>query len=158
MHTYITYVADRAARREVETLADFYGVGTLIRSGEMTYEVARDELTAAYKVRNLATSTVKVYVSQGFALAQLFATFDEVEEYADDECGGSRSMKRIYDSTRVKADKVEADDKADDKADEQGKTDLVDVVLAGLANLKNAGDIARVRDAAIAMLKVTAAA
>jgi hypothetical protein len=151
VHPFITYVADRAASREVEGLADYYGIGQLIVAGELTYDVARDSLTAAFAEREMSASTAKVYVSQGYALAQLFATFDELEEFADEECKGSRSMKRIYDATRVRPEK--ADEKADaDEAAEMVATALVDVVLAGLANLTDPADIARVRDAAIAML------
>jgi hypothetical protein len=149
MHAYIDYVADRAASREVEGLADYYGIGQLIVTGELTYDVARDELTAAFKARDLAASTAKVYVSQGYSLAQLFTTFDEVTEYADEECNGSRSLKRIYDSVKAAA--------AEPKV-AKVPTPLIDVVLAGLANLKDAGEIARVRDAAIAMLTVKVAA
>lgn len=159
MHAYITYVADRAASREVETLADFYGLGTLVVSGEVNYDQGRDALVAAFTERGLKGSTAKVYMSQGYALAQLFDTFDAVEEFADDECNGSRSLKRIYDQTRVKddaADEVKGEGEGD--AEVAATKALIDVVLAGLANLKDAGEIARVRDAAIAMLKVSAAA
>ena len=134
MHTYITYVADRTATREVEALFDFYGLGRLINAGELTYEVARDDLANAFKVRGLAASTAKVYVSQGYALAQLFDTFADVEEFADDDCGGSRSLKRIYDATRVKADKPAAVvEVAPVTVDDDVK--LVDVILANLAHL-----------------------
>ena len=137
-HPFIEYVADRAASREVEALLDFYSVGQLIVSGELTYEVARDLLVAAFKVRDLQASTVKVYVSQGYALAQLFATFDELEEWADDECKGSRSLKRIYDATRVRdevASEVASEGEGEAPAAVATPTALVDVVLAGLANL-----------------------
>ena len=159
MNTYIEYVANRCASREVEALADFYGVGALIVSGELSYETARDDMTAAFKARNLAASTAKVYVSQGYSLAQLFDTFADVESFADDECNGSRSLKRIYDATRVK------DDAAADETPAEGETNaadtvpmaLVDVILANLASLTDAADIAKVRDAAAAMLTVKAA-
>jgi hypothetical protein len=97
MHKHIIYVADRAARREVEALADFYEVGRLIISKELTYEQARDEMVTAFTARGLTGSTAKVYVSQGYSLAQLFATFADVEEYADEECKDSFAG-RIYDS------------------------------------------------------------
>lgn len=154
MHKFITYVADRAARREVEALADFYGVGQLIVSKELTYETARDEMVAAFAERDLQSSTAKVYVSQGYALAQLFDTFAELEEFADDECKGSRSLKRIYDATRVKAEPAADGDSDGDAAEQVAPTPLVDVVLAGLANLTDAADIKRVLDAAAAKLKL----
>lgn len=136
-HAFITYVADRAASREIEALADFYGVGALVVSGEITYETARDDMVAAFKARSLAASTAKVYVSQGYALAQLFETFEDVETFADDECKGSRSLKRIYDATRVK------DDESDESGEGEGETNAaetvpmsqLDVVLAALPNL-----------------------
>lgn len=156
MHTFITYIADRAATREVEALADFYGLGQLIVTGELTYEVARDDMTKAFKARDLAASTAKVYVSQGYSLAQLFTTFAELETFADDDCNGSRSLKRIYDATRVKAEPaVEVEAPA---AVEAPAVALVDVILANLAHLTDAGEIARVRDAAAAMLSVSVAA
>ena len=152
MHTYLIHVADAAASREVSTLADFYGVGSLIVSKELTYDVARDSLIKLFAERNLAASAVKVYVSQGYALAQLFDTFDDVEAYADDVCKGSRSLKRIYDSTRVKADKA---DKAEGTAEAEAEapaTALVDVILANLAHLTDKADVERVRMAAASML------
>lgn len=158
-HAFITYVADRAASREIEALADFYGVGSLIVAGEMTYEVARDQMTAAFKSRNLAASTAKVYVSQGYALAQLFDSFEDVETFADDECKGSRSLKRIYDATREKSEKSadESTGEGETNAAETAPAALIDVILANLASLTDAGEIARVRDAASAMLTVKAA-
>lgn len=169
MHEYITFVADRAASREVDALHDFYGVGRLIVSRELSYEVARDQMVAAFTERNLAASTAKVYVSQGYGLAQLFDTFEDVCEFADDECKGSRSLKRIYDATRraAKADEGKADEaKADAGADEgEGDAaataapttdaDRADAILAILASMTDAAQIARVRDAASAMLRPT---
>lgn len=156
MHTFITYVADRAATREVEALFDFYSVGQLIVSGELSYDTARDDMAAAFKARELAASTAKVYVSQGYCLAQLFTTFADLEEFADDECGHSRSLKRIYDATRVRP-AVEAETPAV-AAVETPAVALIDVILANLASLTDAAEIARVRDAAAAMLTVAVAA
>ena len=152
MNEYLIHVADAAASREVSALADFYGVGSLIVSKELTYDVARDSLVTLFAERNLSTATVKVYVSQGYALAQLFPTFAAVEAYADDECKGSRSLKRIYDSTRVKADKAEGEGEAEGEAATEAATALVDVILANLAHLTDKGDIERVRMAAASML------
>jgi hypothetical protein len=161
-HAYVTYVADRAATREIEALADFYGLGQLIVKGDLSYDAARDQLVDAFTARDMSGATAKTYVSQGYALAQLFDTFADVETFADDECKGSRSLKRIYDATRVRADKGEAEAEGKGEAEaalETGEpTPLVDVILANLASLTNAADIARVRDAAIAMLTVAAAA
>jgi hypothetical protein len=161
IHAYVTYVADRAATREIETLADFFGLGQLIVKGELSYDAARDQLIDAFTARDMSAATAKTYVSQGYALAQLFDTFDALETFADDECKGSRSMKRIYDATRVKPAKSDESTESGDEsaAMETGEpTPLVDVILANLASLTNAADIARVRDAAIAMLTVAAAA
>jgi hypothetical protein len=160
-HPHVTYVADRAATREIEALADFYGLGSLIVGKELSYDAARDQLVDAFKARDLSPATAKTYISQGYALAQLFDTFADVEQFADDECQGSRSLKRIYDATRVKADKsadeptVAGDESA---AMETEPTALVDVILANLASLTDPADIARVRDAAAAMLTVKVAA
>ena len=140
-HAFITYVADRAASREIEALADFYGVGSLIVKGEMSYDAARDQMTDAFKVRGLAASTAKVYVSQGYSLAQLFDTFENVETFADDECNGSRSLKRIYDATRVKDETPasEGEGEGETNADvETVKASQLDVVLAALPNLSPA--------------------
>ena len=160
-HAYVTYVADRAATREIEALADFYGLGQLIVKGDLSYDAARDQLVDAFTARDMSGATAKTYVSQGYALAQLFDTFADVETFADDECKGSRSLKRIYDATRVRADKSADEPTAlvatNDEAEAE-PTALVDVILANLASLKDAADIARVRDAAIAMLTVAAAA
>lgn len=134
VHAFITYVADRAASREIEALADFYGVGSLVVSGEMTYDAARDQMVAEFTSRNLAASTAKVYVSQGYSLAQLFDTFEDVETFADETCGGSRSLKRIYDATRVKADKS-AEGEGETNAAETTAMSQLDVVLAALPNL-----------------------
>jgi hypothetical protein len=157
-NAFIIDVADRAASREVDALFDFHAVGSLIVKGEVSYDAARDQMVAAFTERSLTASTAKVYVSQGYALAQLFATFAEVEEFADDEVKGSRSLKRIYDATRraAKGDAIEGEGEGE-AAIVEAATALVDVVLAGLANLKSAADIARVRDAAVAMLTVKAA-
>ena len=144
MHTYITYVADRAATREVEALADFFALGQLVKSGELKYDTAKTQLVEAFDSRGLSASTAKTYLSQGHSLAQLFDDFDAVEEYADEVCNGSRSLKKVYDSTKVKVaptPKVVAP-----------ATPLVDVILANLANLVTAADITAVRDAAEAML------
>ena len=158
-HAFITYVADRAASREIEALADFYGVGTLIVSGEISYEAARDQMVTEFKARNLAASTVKVYLSQGHSLAQLFDTFADVETFADDECGGSRSLKRIYDAVKGKPAKAASETPAEGATNEADTAPaaLIDVILANLASLTDAGEIARVRDAAAAMLTVKAA-
>lgn len=121
MHKYITYVADRSAQREGEALTDFYGVGRLVVTGELTYDQARDQMVDAFKVRNLTASTAKTYVSHGYTLAQMFDTFKDVEEYADEECNGSRSMKRIVDSMSTATPKA--------------KKSQLDVVLAALPNL-----------------------
>ena len=160
IHAYITYIADRAASREVETTADFHGLGQLIVKGDLSYDTARDQTIAAFAERSLTPSTAKTYVSQGYALAQLFPTFAELEAFADDECNGSRSLKRIYTATRDKSDKGEGEGEGEAEAEAvtEATTALVDVVLAGLAHLKDAGEIARVRDAAIAMLTVSAVA
>jgi hypothetical protein len=158
MHAYIIYIADRAASREVETTADFHGLGQLIVKGDLSYDAARDQTIAAFAERSLTPSTAKTYVSQGYALAQLFPTFAELEAFADDECNGSRSLKRIYTATRDKSDKGEGEGEGEAEAVTEATTALVDVVLAGLAHLKDAGEIARVRDAAIAMLTVSAVA
>lgn len=157
LHPYVIYVADRAASREVDALFDYYNVGRLIVGRELSYDTARDQLCAAFAERDMAASTAKVYLSQGYALAQLFDTFEELEEWADEEHRGSRSLKRLYDATRVRDAKPAADESTAD-AETVAATALVDVVLAGLANLTSAADIARVRDAAEAMLKVRAAA
>lgn len=160
MHEYITYIADRAASREVDALTDYYGVGRLIATGELTYDAARDQMIAAFRERNLTPATAKTYLSQGYALAQLFETFEDVEAFADDECAGSRSLKRIYDTVK----RAGADDAADAGETESGDeatdapTPLVDVILANLAHLTDAGEIARVRDAAAAMLTVSVVA
>jgi hypothetical protein len=138
MHTYIEYIANRAATREVEALADYYGLGALVVAGELTYDVARDDLTSAFKARNLAVSTAKVYLSQAHSLAQLFDTFDAVEEYADVECDGSRSLKRIYDHvTRAAKGEVEVEGgEGETNADvETVATSQLEVVLAALPNL-----------------------
>jgi uncharacterized protein Usg len=158
MHAYITHVADRAARREVEALADFYGVGSLIVSGEIAYDTARDDMVAAFKVRDMNASTAKVYVSQGYALAQLFDTLDEVLEFADEECKGSRSLKRIYDATRVRETADESGEGGESEGGEGETRAMVDVILANLAQLTDTGEIARVRDAAAAMLAPVAVA
>lgn len=156
MNEYIVYVADRAATREGEALMDYFGIGELVSSGRIAYEVARDELAQAFKDRNMSPNTAKVYVSQAVALAELFDDYESVATFADEVCGGSRSLKRIYDATRVRDDVT--DDVTDDAADEsgdEGSTPLVDVILANLAHLTDAADIARVRDAAAAMLVPT---
>lgn len=163
-HAFIDYVADRAASREIEALADFYGVGTLIVTGELSYDDARDQMVAAFKSRTLAPATAKTYVSQGYCLAQLFDTFEDVEAFADDECGGSRSLKRIYDTAR----KAGKDD--DESGDESGEAepeaatvapttdaDRADAILAILSGMSDAAAIARVRDASAAMLVPAAA-
>lgn len=159
-HAFITYVADREATREVEQLSDYYGLGQLIVTGELKYESARDQLVAAFAERDLKSSTAKVYMSQGYALAQLFDTFADVEDHADEVCNGSRSLKRIYDSTRVKADAPVADATAEGEtnAAETAPADLLSVILANLAHLTDAAQIAQVRDAAIAMLAPVAVA
>jgi hypothetical protein len=154
-HAYITFVAERTARREVEALADYFGLGQLIVSKELTYDVARDQLVEAFESFGLKGSTAKTYVSQGFALAQLFDTFADVELFADDECAGSRSLKRIYDAT--KDEPATGPGESAPVAEVVAPTPLVDVILANLANLKDAGEIARVRDAASAMLALIAA-
>lgn len=134
MHKYIVSIADRAMKREAETLYDFVGLGHLVQSGELTYEVARDDTIAAFKERGMSGATAKTYVSQGSTLATVFANFDELESFADDECGGSRSLKRIYDAVKG-------------KAAPKAKKPLVEVVLAALPNL-SASDLDRVIRAA----------
>lgn len=150
MHAFITYVADRAATRETEALADYYGLGSLVATNELKYDAARDQLVEAFKAREMSAGTAKTYLSQGYALAQLFDTLADVEAFADDECNGSRSLKRIYDATRAKD--ADADAPAEAEAEAATPTALVDVILANLASLTDPADIARVRDAAIAML------
>jgi hypothetical protein len=158
-NAFIIDVADRAASREVDALFDFHAVGTLIVTNAIGYDAARDLLVASFVERGLTASTAKTYLSQGYAIAQMFGTFDEVEAFADDEVRGTRSLKAIYTAIRNAAKgEVEAEGgEAEAEAVTEATTALVDVVLAGLANLRNAGDIARVRDAAIAMLQVKAA-
>jgi hypothetical protein len=160
VHPFVDYVADRAASREVDATFDYWGVGRLIVSGELAYEVARDQMVAAFKIRDLATSTVKTYMSQGYALAQLFETFEELEEWADEECNGSRSLKRLYDASRVREPKADAEvsGEGETNAAETVPANLLDVILANLAHLTDAADIAKVRDAAIAMLAPAAVA
>lgn len=154
---YIAEVADRFASREVDTLHDVWAVGSLVHSNEISYDAARDGLAAAFAERGLSASTAKVYVSQGYGLAQLFATFDEVEAFADDECKGSRSLKRIYDATRVREPKAEAEGAGEAEVATTEPTPLVDVILANLAHLTDPAEIARVRDAAAAMLTLSVA-
>lgn len=144
-HDFITYVADRTASREVDALADYFGIGELIRAREITYKNAQEQLIAEFDRRDMKAGTAKTYLSQGKVLAAMFDSFDDMVDYADAECDGSRSMKRIYDSMKG-------------KGASKPKKAQVDVVLAGLANLSDPGEIARVRDAAIAMLAATAAA
>jgi hypothetical protein len=156
-NAFIIDVADRAASREVDALYDFHTVGTLIVTNAIGYDAARDLLVSSFTERGLTASTAKTYLSQGYAIAQMFATFDEVEAFADDEVRGTRSLKAIYTAIRNAA-KGEVEAAADEvEAVTEATTALVDVVLAGLANLKSAADIARVRDAAVAMLTVKAA-
>lgn len=150
MHTYITYVADRAATREVEALLDFYGVGRLIVAKELSYDVARDQMVAAFTERGLTAATAKVYVSQGYCIAQLFDTFDAVETFADEECNGSRSLKRIYDKTRDKSAAVVADDVDPEAAKVVTKQSLADVIIANIAHLTSRDDLQRVLDAVMA--------
>lgn len=152
MHAFITYVADRAATRETEALADYYGLGSLVATNELKYDAARDQLVEAFKAREMSAGTAKTYLSQGYALAQLFDTLADVEAFADDECNGSRSLKRIYDATRAKDADADAPAEAEAEAEAATPTALVDVILANLASLTDPADIARVRDAAIAML------
>jgi hypothetical protein len=156
-HEYITYVADRAASREVEALFDFYSLGRLIVANELTYDAARDQLVTAFAERDMQSSTARTYLSQGYSLAQLFDTFDEVEEFADDACNGSRSMKRVYDTVRA-ADKGDAKGEGEGEAPAKVATALVDVILANLAQLTDPAEIAKVRDAAIAKLVPVAVA
>lgn len=139
---FIIYIADRTASRDVDGLADYFGLGQLIRNREITYKRAATELTAALEFRNVKATTAKTYLSQGASLAKLFDSLDELFDYADAECDGSRSMKRIYDSVKGKG-----------KA--KPKKALVDVVSAGLANLSDAAEIRRIMDEAAAMLKAT---
>lgn len=118
MNEYLIYVADRCASREVDALTDFYGVGRLILSGEVAYEVARKELQAAFSERGLQASTATTYISQGHCLAQLFDTFDEMCEWADDECKGSRSLKRLADTARKLGREDEVSEGGEGEGDE----------------------------------------
>lgn len=156
---FISDVARHAADRETSTLFDYYGVGTLVARHGRDRDAVKADLVKAYRALNVQASTVNVYLSQGIAIAGKFETWNALETFCDDELKGSRSLKRVYDAIKA-ADKPEspATDSDETPAVESPATALVDVVLAGLANLKNAADIARVRDAAIAMLKVSAAA
>jgi len=160
-HAYVTYVADRAATREIEALADFYGLGQLIVKGDLSYDAARDQLVDAFTARDMSGATAKTYVSQGYALAQLFDTFADVETFADDECKGSRSLKRIYDATRVRAPKAETSTESGDESaamETAEPTAMIDVILANMAQLTDAAEIAKVRDRAIWMLSLHVAA
>jgi hypothetical protein len=149
---YVDHVADRAASRESEQLFDFFSLGRYVATGEATYDQVRDLAVAAFKVRNLATSTVKVYVSYGYGIAQLFDTFDDVETFADDECNGSRSLKRVYDATRNR-DEAGDDDEAGEgegegEGDEAGETrPVADVIIALLAQVTDRADLARIAEA-----------
>ena len=152
MNEFIVSIAKKAANREVATLADFYKLGQMVNTGELDYDTARDDLVAAFKARKMSGATAKVYLSQGFGIAQVLPTMEDVKVYADANCKGSRSLKRIYDS--LKAD-AKGDDEGDDEGDEAEvatPTALIDVILANLAHLTDRDEIALVRDAAIAML------
>lgn len=164
-HEFINYVADRTASREVDALYDYFSLGTVIRSGELTYDAARDQLVAAFESRSMKAGTAKTYLSQGFQLAIAFRTFSALEEWADLEHDGSRSMKRLYDATRVKSEPAVEEPAVEESAVEEPAvddmaTDAVrrDAILAILASMTDAADIATVRDAAAEMLKVAAAA
>ena len=152
MHKYIVSIATKAANREVAALTDFHKLGLMVVAEELSYDQARDELCEAFKARKLSAATAKVYLSQGFALAQAFATLAEVKAFADENCKGSRSLKRIYDALKNQgSEDADGEDDGEDVA-ELTATALVDVILANLAHLTDKAEIAMVRDAAIAML------
>lgn len=159
----IDAIADRTAAREVDALHDYYLLGRRIVEGA-EYKPVQTAMLAAFKVRNLAASTVKVYMSQGYGLAALFDTFEALTDWADDECGGSRSLKRLYDTVR----KAGKDDEAEGGEGGEGEGEAVATVttdadraaaiLAILGSMTDASAIASVRDAAVAMLTPAAVA
>jgi hypothetical protein len=158
---YIGEVADRFASREVDTLHDVWAVGSLVHTGEITYDAARDAMSAAFAERGLSASTAKVYVSQGYGLAQLFDTFDDVEAFADDECNGSRSLKRIYDATRVRPAKVEDSATVEGETEGEGEgsattdADRAAAIVAILSAMSDPTALATVADALNARIGVT---
>ena len=154
--TFIAEVAQHAADAETTTTFDYFGVGTLVARHGRDRDAVKSDLIAAYRDRGVKASTVNVYLSQGIAIATRFATWNALETFADDELNGSRSLKRIYDA--IKSEGKPEPEAAAEPAEVVAPTPLVDVILANLAHLTDAGEIARVRDAAIAMLTVTAVA
>lgn len=153
MNEYIVSIVKAVARRNSDTLRDFHKAGAMIVAGELTYDQVRDDAMATAKECKLAPATVKVYVSQGYAIAQALTTWAEVRKYADDRCKGSRSLKRVYDALKADAKgEAEGDEGEADEAEAVTATALIDVILANLAHLTDKGEIAQVRDAAIAML------
>jgi hypothetical protein len=153
MNEYIASIAVKAANREVAALTDYFKLGRMVVTEELTYDVARDELGAAFKERNMSAATAKVYLSQGFKVASTFESMADVRKYADDRCQGSRSLKRIYDAI-VKDAKGEAegDEGEADEAEAVTATALVDVILANLAHLTDRDEIKLVMDTAANML------
>ena len=155
----IADIADRCASREVDALSDFFELGRVIVDGQMSYESARDQMVAAFKKRDMAASTAKTYVSQGYTLAQLHDTFESLTDWADAECNGSRSLKRLVDTARkgAKAEPVAAIGAGNVLALTSGGSTVTDVdranaAIAILRGMSSAAAIAMVRDAAASML------
>jgi hypothetical protein len=152
MNEYIVSIATKAANREVAALTDYFKLGRMVVTEDISYDTARDELGEAFKARKMSPATAKVYLSQGFKLASTFEDMAAVRKYADERCQGSRSLKRIYDAIVADAKgEVEGEGEGED-AETVTATALIDVILANLAHLTDKAEIALVRDTAANML------
>lgn len=133
-HRTVTAALDAEQAHELRRLAAFFAVADAIATGELDHKDAIAQVKAGAASRKLAPSTCGVYLSQARGIRAMFDTIEDVESFADDECGESRNLQRIYNAIKG-------------KGKPKAKKALVDVVLAAIPNL-SASELDRVIRAA----------